>query len=145
MRSPCFEPDSLPGKAEFLVTKLFPSSLQGKITHLRKGERSNGREPCIMTSHRLAENQRSQKINACDKRKTSSQIRHQDKSSGYLATPMQEPHRILVVEVVKRQRTKRDVVCFSGVRLENVGFAVGNLRIIGAQSLGDFQCGRLVI
>src|ERR1700758_2760129 len=104
MRSRCFEPNGLPGKAEFLVTKIFPSSPHGQITHLRKGERSNGGKPCIISRHRLAENHRSQKVNACDKGKTSSQIRHQHKSSGYLATPVQEPHRIFVAEVVKRQR-----------------------------------------
>src|SRR4029077_7718294 len=110
-----FEPNGLPAKVELLVTEIFAAGAQGKIKHLRKGERSNGREPCIITRHRLAENQRSQNVNACDKGKTTSQIRHQNKSSGYLATPVQEPHRILVAEVVKRQRTNRDVVCFNGV------------------------------
>src|SRR4030095_8296713 len=80
MRSCCFEPNGLPGETEFLVAEIFPSSAQGKITHLRKGEGANGREPCIVTRHRLAENQCSQNVNACDKGKTTSQIRHQDKS-----------------------------------------------------------------
>ena len=104
------QPNGLPGKMEFLVTEILPSSAQGKITHLRKGEGSNGREPCIVTRHRLAENQRSQNVNACDKGNTTSQIRHQDKSFGQLATSAQKLHRILVAEMVKRQRAKRDVI-----------------------------------
>jgi hypothetical protein len=110
MGSRCFEPNGLPAKVGLFVTEIFPSSAQGKITHLREGEGSNGREPCIVTRHRLAENQRSQNVNACHKGKTTSQIRHQDKPFGHLATSAQKPHRILVAEMVKRQRTKRDVI-----------------------------------
>jgi hypothetical protein len=92
----------LPAKVEFLVTEIFPSSAQGEIAHLGKGECPNGREPCVVTRHRLAENQRSQDVNACDKGKTTSQIRHQDESFRHLATSAQKPHRILVAEMVKR-------------------------------------------
>ena len=46
---------------------------------------------------------------------------------------------------MKRQRAKRDVVRFDGVPFQNVGFAVGNLRIIRTQLSGNFQCGRLPI
>src|SRR5262249_14779772 len=135
--SPFFEPNGLPGEAKVLVTEIFPSSAQGKVTHLRKGEGANGGEPRIVTGHRLTKNQRSQEVNTCDKRKTTSQIRQQNKSFGYLATSAQEPDRILVTEMMQRQRTKRNVICFNRVPFENVGFAIGNLRIIGAQCSGD--------
>src|SRR5262249_33977201 len=55
------------------------------------------------------------------------------------------PYSILVAEMMKCQRAKRDVVYIDRAPFENVGFPVGNLRIVGAQLSRDFQCGRLPI
>src|SRR5206468_10352585 len=41
--------------------------------------------------------------------------------------------------MMQRERAQRDVVDFGRAPFENVGFVVGNFRVTGAQSSGDFE------
>ena len=98
-----------------------------------------------MARHRFTKNQRGQEIDASLKQKSAAQIRHQNKSSGQLATPLQDRYSVFIAEMMKRKRAKHRVVGLGRIPRQNIGLTKGNFRIAGAQLRGDFQSCRLSI
>src|SRR4029077_8796475 len=108
-----FQPKRLPRESKFFVTEILPLSPDCEFAHFVERKCALGGKTRVETSHRFAKNQRGQEINAGPEEKSAPQIRHQNKFLRQFAAPPQNSYRILIAEVMKRQRTKRDVVGLS--------------------------------
>src|SRR5207245_10364750 len=58
------QPNRLSRKTEFAVAEIFPAGLSRELRHFRKGKCARRGKPTIISGHRLAKNQRGQKIDA---------------------------------------------------------------------------------
>src|ERR1700737_817587 len=105
-----FDPNRLAREVKFFVLKISPTRTARQVVQFRKGKCARGGNARVIARHRFTKNECGQKINADRGEKSASQIGHKNKFLREFVTTSQEAHGVFIAEMMKRERTKHDVV-----------------------------------